>query len=217
MKKLIYFIIILATTSGSLSAQIGINTTGATPHPSAILDVSSTNKGFLPPRVTTAQRIAIPTPTPANGLTVFDTDTQSLWVIQGGAWVKVASEAQEASPTYAIGDYAQGGIVFWVDADGKHGKVTTIMNIATARWSNIAELTNTSTISNGVLNTADIQAQPGHLNSAAKQCSNLDFGGFDDWYLPARNELYLIWENQYLISNTSISHGGQELDGPYWS
>ena len=57
----------LALFTGILSAQVGVGT--STPNASAILDVESTNKGFLPPRMTQAQRNAIVSP--ATGLVVF--------------------------------------------------------------------------------------------------------------------------------------------------
>lgn len=57
-----------------LNAQTGIGTT--TPDPSAKLEVASTNKGFLPPRVQlTAINSASPISNPANGLLVFNTVT----------------------------------------------------------------------------------------------------------------------------------------------
>ncbi len=52
-----------------LSAQTVIG--GTTPTPSALLDLQSTNKGFLPPRLTTAERNAIAEP--ATGLLIFNT------------------------------------------------------------------------------------------------------------------------------------------------
>ena len=55
--------------------SVGINTD--TPDPSAALDVQSTDKGVLLPRLTTVQRIAISNP--ATGLLVFDSDTESFW------------------------------------------------------------------------------------------------------------------------------------------
>jgi len=63
--------LILSFCSISVFAQnnVGIGTT--TPDASSALEVQSTNKGVLVPRVTTAQRIAIPAP--ANGLLVYDT------------------------------------------------------------------------------------------------------------------------------------------------
>jgi hypothetical protein len=54
-----------------LQAQTGIGTT--TPHASAKLDVSATNKGFLPPRVTlTSNTDATTIPSPAEGLLVYN-------------------------------------------------------------------------------------------------------------------------------------------------
>ncbi|POB13417.1 tail fiber domain-containing protein [Halobacteriovorax sp. DA5] len=57
---------------------------GTTPDASAALDVSSTTKGFLPPRMTSVQRNAIASP--AEGLVVYDTDIQSLYIYQGSTW-----------------------------------------------------------------------------------------------------------------------------------
>ena len=55
-------------------AQIGINTTGAAPSASAMLDVSSITKGVLIPKMTTAQKFAIVNP--AEGLMVYDLDVK---------------------------------------------------------------------------------------------------------------------------------------------
>ncbi|MBK7096849.1 MAG: hypothetical protein IPH57_17960 [Saprospiraceae bacterium] len=53
--------------------SVGINQTGAEPHSSAILDVESKSKGFLPPRMTIYQRDAIVSPT--DGLMIFNTSS----------------------------------------------------------------------------------------------------------------------------------------------
>jgi hypothetical protein len=67
-------------------SQTGIGTT--TPDASAQLDVSSTTKGFLPPRMTEAQRNAITLP--ADGLVIYQTDgTAGLYVRSSSAWVKL--------------------------------------------------------------------------------------------------------------------------------
>ena len=66
-----------------VQAQVGVNTT--TPDPSAILDVSSTNKGILFPRMTTAQKLAITSP--ANGLMVYDTDVHAHYIHINGEWL----------------------------------------------------------------------------------------------------------------------------------
>lgn len=65
--------------------SVGIGTTS--PAASALLDVTSTTKGFLPPRMTNTQRLAISSP--AVGLVVYVTTTveEGLWVYQSTGWV----------------------------------------------------------------------------------------------------------------------------------
>jgi len=70
----------------SQSNSVGIGTT--TPNNSAILDLQSTSKGFLMPRLSTAQRKAIASP--AQGLLVFDTDKSCLYIFDGTAWQSIS-------------------------------------------------------------------------------------------------------------------------------
>jgi hypothetical protein len=72
--------------------KVGIGTT--TPDASAALDVSSTTRGFLPPRMTTAQRDAIASP--AVGLTVYNTDHETLNIWNGTSFMKLAIDHGEA-------------------------------------------------------------------------------------------------------------------------
>ena len=82
------FCMILTT---NVFAQVGIGTT--TPHPSSVLDVSSTTQGMLTPRLTTAQRTAISSP--ADGLMVYDTDLKSFYHynISATSWSRMSSDA----------------------------------------------------------------------------------------------------------------------------
>jgi hypothetical protein len=69
MKRILVLLCFIAAFN--LNAQTGIGTT--TPHASAKLDVSSTNKGFLPPRVILASATDVSTiPSPAEGLFVYN-------------------------------------------------------------------------------------------------------------------------------------------------
>ncbi|WP_306600961.1 collagen-like protein [Geothrix sp. 21YS21S-2] len=71
-------------TTGSLG--LGVNP----PNASALLDLSSTTKGFLMPRQTQAQRLAIATP--AAGLMVYQTDgTSGIYQYNGAAWAQVGA------------------------------------------------------------------------------------------------------------------------------
>jgi hypothetical protein len=85
----IVFVILCSVIS--VNAQsVAINTNGNAADNSAMLDISSSNKGLLAPRMTTAQRTAIASP--ANGLLVFDTDSRSFWFYSSAAstWVQLS-------------------------------------------------------------------------------------------------------------------------------
>ncbi|MCZ7593713.1 MAG: hypothetical protein M5U16_01455 [Hyphomicrobium sp.] len=69
------------------NGNVGIGT--ATPAATALLEVNSTSKGFLPPRMTAAQRDAIASP--ATGLIVYDTDLNALYLKTATAWSTVGS------------------------------------------------------------------------------------------------------------------------------
>ena len=72
-----------------IGQNVGINATGASPDASAILDLSSTSKGLLVPRMTSAQRTAISSP--ATGLLVYDNTTGSFWYYSGSSWINLSA------------------------------------------------------------------------------------------------------------------------------
>lgn len=86
----IFFLIIGIFLTSQIVAQTGIGTT--TPHASAKLDVTSTDKGFLLPRMTATQRGGIASP--ANGLLIFQTDGVAGFYVNTGTssapvWTRV--------------------------------------------------------------------------------------------------------------------------------
>ena len=87
MKHLALLILAVMASTQLLFAQVGINTTGTAPNASAMLDVSSTTKGMLVPRMNSAQRTAISSP--AIGLLVFDTDMNQFHFYNGSAWTAI--------------------------------------------------------------------------------------------------------------------------------
>ena len=90
MKTTIFITWIFCVFTTSLFSQsninqtLSVNTTGAIAEPSAQLDVSATDKGMLVPRMNSTQRTAIASP--ATGLLVFDTDSNTFWFYSGMAW-----------------------------------------------------------------------------------------------------------------------------------
>ncbi len=93
MKKHLLTIILAAIFITTANAQVAIKPAGSgtTADPSAMLDVQSTNKGALLPRMTAAQRLSISSGSPAIGLIVFDTDSSSLMLRTVAGWVKLQS------------------------------------------------------------------------------------------------------------------------------
>ena len=87
MKKL-FILYAIFITFATKAQSVGINTDGSNANASAMLDVSSTSKGFLPPRMTYAQKSAISSP--AAGLVVWCTNCGTSGEIQffnGTVWV----------------------------------------------------------------------------------------------------------------------------------
>ena len=84
MKTITKFLIISLLLLGltTTQAQVGIGT--ETPHDSAMLEVESTEKGFLPPRMDTDARNGINSP--AEGLTIYNTDEKCLQWYDGASW-----------------------------------------------------------------------------------------------------------------------------------
>lgn len=99
MKALVISLIYSAVSYMAISQNVGIGT--QTPHASAQLDVSSTTRGLLAPRMTSAQRNAISSP--AIGLLVYDTQENSLFHYNGSAWATVGSNTGGATPKVAFG------------------------------------------------------------------------------------------------------------------
>lgn len=90
---LLSFLFIAAQASAQ---NIGINTTGAAPAASAMLDIDANNRGLLIPRLTAAQRAAITAP--ATGLLIYQTDgttpvpANQFWYYDGTSWRTLFSE-----------------------------------------------------------------------------------------------------------------------------
>jgi len=85
--------IVARDASGNFSAgtitstNVAINATNAAPAASAALDITSTDKGMLIPRMTANQRDNIDTP--ANGLMVYVTDDNTFYYYKSNAWTAV--------------------------------------------------------------------------------------------------------------------------------
>ena len=99
MKKTLLFLSLVASVISQ--AQVAVGTSTATMNASAQLEVTSNNKGFLPPRMTQAQRNDIITP--AQGLIVYCSNCGTVGeaqVFNGKAWTNICgSTALGIKPT----------------------------------------------------------------------------------------------------------------------
>ncbi len=93
-----FFLLFIALIGITASAQVGINTT--TPNPNAALDINSTSQGVLLPRMSEAERDAIPDPIPA-GLLIYCNNCGSqgeIQVFDGESWTNLSGNPVAAAP-----------------------------------------------------------------------------------------------------------------------
>ena len=113
---------------------------------------------------------------------------------------------------FHIGQNYGGGIIFYVDSTRQHGLIAAPVDQSVgAEWGcSYTYIGGTSTdIGKGQANTALIVNNCSQANIAARICHNLDLNGFNDWFLPSRDEL----EQMYLQKNLI----GGFTDTWYWS
>lgn len=135
--------------------------------------------------------------------------------------------------TYKVGDFAHGGVVFWVDETGQHGLVCAVSDqSAGVRWY-AGTFGNTQAKGDGPFagkaNTSIIIASHVAIGDdgttyAARICNELLVIGRDndktygDWYLPSKEELNLMYVNRFAINSTATAHGGSSFANVYyWS
>lgn len=118
MKKIFFFITILGVVKNGSAQSVGIGTN--TPNTSAQLDISSTTKGLLIPRMTNTQMNAIVSP--AAGLMVFNLTDSIFYVRKNSGWTKLIS------PGAAGGGWTASGNNIYNSNTGNVGIGTTSPN-----------------------------------------------------------------------------------------
>lgn len=144
MKKLLILLAIF-TTFATMAQSVGINADGSTADASAMLDVSSTTKGFLPPRMTTTERNAIGTP--ATGLVIFNTTTNGLEFKSSTEWTSLTTGTITASGLAVSGDVAVNTNKFTVTA--ANGNTAVAGTLAVTGESTLNSLTLNGTLTVG--------------------------------------------------------------------
>ncbi len=121
MKKLL-LLFMLSWMAFSVMAQVAINQDGSQPDPSAMLDVKSSELGFLPPRMYDAQRNGIPSP--AEGLIIFNATTKTFNCYNGTGWFELSHSFQSS----VVGTNNPGGGVA-VNENGNSANGSAILDV----------------------------------------------------------------------------------------
>ena len=219
-------------TSATVNGKVIVGASSAA-SASAVLEASSTTQGFLPPRMTTAQIAAITSP--AAGLLVWCSDcgVGELNVYNGTAWKNITGGAKSAVLT--VGQSFQGGTIAYILVSGDPGYVPNATHgliaassdqIPTEKDSNgflntgiqwyngnfgLATGATGTAIGTGLSNTNSIITIQGATSTsyAAGLARAYTGGGYTDWYLPSRDELYQLFLNRDAI--------GGFCECRYWS
>ena len=160
MNKLSFLIALILLLSGAIFAQVGINTDNSDPDNSAMLDVKSTTRGLLPPRMTATQITTISSPQP--GLLIYNTTLNAICVFNGTSWDEIGTSLDGQS----CGTVSYGGKTYNSVIIGMQCWMTENLNIGTAIIST-QDQTNNGTIEKYCYGNVTINCD--------------DFGGLYQW------------------------------------
>ncbi|MEO0896443.1 MAG: SBBP repeat-containing protein [Bacteroidota bacterium] len=200
MKRL-YLIILFSGFSFTLFAQsVGINANGANPDSSAILDMQSSTKGMLLPRMTTDQRNAIRKPAP--GLMIYNLDDSCFNYYSGNEWILdcgLANAEPDIVPASLGGSNNEIGTAIETDGNGNR--------LVLGNFSGSITLGNTTLVSSGSQDVflAKINPQGRVLWAVKAGGSNTDVG--NDLTVDGQGNVYITGN----LTGGSASFGATTL------
>jgi hypothetical protein len=128
--------------------------------------------------------------------------------------IAVPSTVQE-TPVHYLGEYYQGGIIFWLDSTGTWGYVAaetdavTYMTWANNQYGGSLTGANLSGIGDGYFNSNMMLMDDNTRDFAVRFCNQLNIGGWMGWWLPSQGELTEMYQRRTLIGNLQSNN--------YWS
>ncbi len=153
------------------------------------------------------------------GTIKYNTVTKAFEGCNGVEWVSITPPVVTTPPVgaYAIGDTGPaGGIVFYITDGGLHGLEAAPADLgAGAVWgcTGVAIVGADGTaVGTGAQNTIDILAGCSETGTAASIVDAYTLEGYDDWFLPSKDELDLLYTQKDVVGGFVTAFGGA-----YWS
>ena len=122
-----------------------------------------------------------------------------------------------------VGDYGFGGIIFHIDESGNHGLVVLDYDLTSFTFGCYEQNSPADSYTNGLENTIAMEEYCGEINepygnsNIAYYVRNTSLNGYDDWYIPAKEELSVLMNN-LVVSNWSTVNGiAYHLYGFSWN
>ena len=102
---------------------------------------------------------------------------------------------------FKIGDFHRGGIIFYLEPGGESGLIASLTDVENnIEWGISSTSTQAISSFNGFENTKLITKNLGEGNYAAKSCSSYSIEGHQDWYLPSKDEFFLLIKSRYILN-----------------
>lgn len=101
-----------------------------------------------------------------------------------------------------LGEPYQGGIVYYLDGTGMHGLIAAASDQSPTDpwWNGSFVVTGATSATNGAGNTTAIITAQGNTGTyAAKLCRDYRGGGFNDWFLPSKDQLSTLYSKKVLV------------------
>ncbi len=137
--------------------------------------------------------------------------------------LSLSSSVRFEDQAIQIGQTYQGGIIFYIDDTRQHGLVAAPQDQSTTgiQWYNgLFENLDAgyTAVGTGASNTKKIVNTQGEGSYAARLAADLVLNGYDDWFLPSKDELDLMYKNIGPGAAAPLTNlGGFALNNYYWS
>jgi hypothetical protein len=238
INRFLMMIFIIAFSPLIFAQNVGIGTSA--PDPSAMLDLSSNSKGFLPPRMSSTERNAMPNK--VAGLLIYNSTTSCVEMFNGSNWINLCSSLPSSVLTKTllggnqidfanyIQQTADGGYIIGGSTESSlNGDVTGSNNGGTDCW--VVKLNSTGNITwnkiyggNDYDELKQIQqtADGGYVFSASTQSSGTgdlneaSNGGFDCWVVKLNANGDTVWSRLLGGNQPDFANSIQQTaDGGY--